>query len=107
MTTRSQSTDFAALLQRFFVERLIQQRNASPRTVESYRDSFRLLLGFAQQTLHKPPAKLELEDLDPVLISVFSIILKPHVGIASGAETRDLLPSTPSTVLSVCSIRKH
>ena len=71
MTTRSQSTDFAALLQRFFVERLIQQRNASPRTVESYRDSFRLLLSFALQTLHKPPATLALEDLDPALITGF------------------------------------
>jgi hypothetical protein len=107
MTTRTQPTDFAALLQRFFVERLIQQRNASPRTVESYRDSFRLLLSFAQQTLHKPPATLALEDLNPVLISGFSIILKQHVAIPSGAETRDLPPSTPSTVLSVCSIRKH
>jgi integrase/recombinase XerD len=71
MTTRSQSTDFAVLLQRFFVERLIQQRNASPRTVESYRDSFRLLLSFALQTLHKPPATLALEDLDPALITGF------------------------------------
>jgi hypothetical protein len=40
MTAKSQPTDFAALLQRFFAERLIQQRNASPRTVESYRDTF-------------------------------------------------------------------
>jgi integrase/recombinase XerD len=71
MTTRSQSTDFAVLLQRLFVERLIQQLNASPRTVESYRDSFRLLLSFALQTLHKPPATLALEDLDPALITGF------------------------------------
>jgi site-specific recombinase XerD len=39
--------------------------------VESYRDSFRLLLNFARQTLHKPPAALALEDLDPALISGF------------------------------------
>ena len=32
-------------VQRFFVERLLAQRNASPHTVASYRDSFRLLLG--------------------------------------------------------------
>jgi site-specific recombinase XerD len=71
MIAKPQPTEFAALLQRFFVERLIQQRNASPRTVESYRDSFRLLLSFAQETLHKPPAMLTLEDLDPVLITGF------------------------------------
>ena len=71
MTTTSQGTDFAALLQRFFAERLLQQRNASPRTIESYRDSFRLLLRFAQETLQKPPARLTLEDLDPPLITCF------------------------------------
>ena len=84
MTTRTQPTDFAALLQRFFVERLIQQRNASPRTVESYRDSFRLLLSFAQQTLHKPPATLALEDLNPVLISGFL----DHLEAARGNSIR-------------------
>lgn len=71
MTTKSPSTDFAALLQRFFVERLIQQRNMSPRTVESYRDSFRLLLNFAQQTLHKPPTTLTLQDVNAALVTGF------------------------------------
>src|SRR5947209_9978194 len=80
MTTTNQVTDFAALLQRFFAERLIQQRNASPRTVESYRDSFRLLLCFAQETLQKPPARLTLQDLDPPLITRFL----DHLEIARG-----------------------
>jgi len=71
MTTKTSSTDFACLLQSFFVERLIQQRNMSPRTIESYRDSFRLLLNFAQQTLRKPPATLTLQDVDPALVSGF------------------------------------
>ena len=35
--------EFAALLQRFFAERLLQQQNASPRTIVAYRDTFRLL----------------------------------------------------------------
>jgi site-specific recombinase XerC len=35
---------FATLLQRFFTERLMQQRQASPHTISSYRDTFRLLL---------------------------------------------------------------
>ena len=71
MTTKNSSTDFAGLLQRFFVERLIQQRNMSPRTVEAYRDSFRLLLNFAQQTLRKQPATLTLPDVAPALVSGF------------------------------------
>ena len=40
------SPTFAPLLQQFFLERLMQQRNASPRTVAAYRDTMRLLLQF-------------------------------------------------------------
>jgi site-specific recombinase XerD len=69
--TKTSPTDFAGLLQRFFVERLIQQRGMSPRTVESYRDSFRLLLNFAQQTLRKQPTTLTLQDIVQVLVSGF------------------------------------
>jgi len=38
----------APALQAFFTERLITQRNASPQTIAAYRDTFRLLLRFAQ-----------------------------------------------------------
>jgi site-specific recombinase XerD len=62
---------FSSLLQQFFTERLIQQKNASPRTVSSYRDTFRLFLQFAQRRLRKPPARIELTDLDTSLISAF------------------------------------
>lgn len=62
---------FAALLQRFFTERLIQQKNASPRTIAAYRDTFRLLLGYAEQTLHKPPAQLTLQDFSATLVLDF------------------------------------
>lgn len=62
---------FPALLQQFFAERLIQQNNASPQTIASYRDTFRLFLSFAQQQLHKSPAKLELTDLDTQLVLAF------------------------------------
>ena len=40
-------TALAPILQAFFTDRLIAQRRASPHTVASYRDTFRLLLGFA------------------------------------------------------------
>ena len=39
---------FASVLTRFFTQRLIQQRHASPHTVGSYRDTFRLLLRFTK-----------------------------------------------------------
>lgn len=63
--------DFAALLQRFFAERLIQQQNASPRTVVAYRDTFRLLLTYAERERGKPPAKLTLGDFDAALVLDF------------------------------------
>ena len=39
----------APVLQAFFTHRLITQRDASPRTIAAYRDTFRLLLGYAHE----------------------------------------------------------
>lgn len=64
-------TEFAALLQRFFVERLLQQQNVSPRTVAAYRDTFRLLLNYAERTTGKPPTRLALGDVDATLVLGF------------------------------------
>jgi hypothetical protein len=60
-----------ALIERFFTQRLMQQRNASPHTIASYRDTFRLLLSFAQTRLGKPPSRLDLADLDAPFIGAF------------------------------------
>jgi integrase/recombinase XerD len=62
---------FPALLQAFFTERLFQQRRASPHTIAGYRDSFRLLLAFAQERIKKAPSDLALADLDPTFIGEF------------------------------------
>lgn len=64
-------SSFAELLQTYFTERLVRQRNASPNTIASHRDTFRLLLEFAQQALHKSPAALEIADLDAPFIGRF------------------------------------
>ncbi len=61
----------ASLLQSFFAERLLAQRRASSNTVASYRDCFRILLGFATSRVGKQPSALALEDLDASLISGF------------------------------------
>lgn len=55
----------------FFVDRLMQQRQASPHTIASYRDTFRLLVQYTQRRLKKPPSKLTLEDLDTPLLGAF------------------------------------
>ena len=64
-------TPLAPLLQTFFSERLVNQRHASPHTIASYRDSFRLLLAFVHQQTGKTPSKLQLEDLDAARIAAF------------------------------------
>jgi site-specific recombinase XerD len=64
-------SSFPALLRDFFCERLINQQNASPRTVASYRDSFRLLLRFAQEQTRRPPTDLTVADLDAPLLLAF------------------------------------
>ena len=65
------SPRFPALIESFFVDRLLRQRRASPHTVQSYRDTFRLLLAFTQQHLKKAPSVLSLDDLDTPTIGAF------------------------------------
>jgi integrase/recombinase XerD len=71
MKAPNASIALAPLVQQFFTERLIAQRNVSPRTVAAYRDAFRLLLAWFEQKLHKPPAQLALTDLDVTRIAAF------------------------------------
>jgi integrase/recombinase XerD len=60
-----------ALIERFFTERLMRQRNVSPHTIASYRDTFRLLFAFARAQIRKAPSDLDLRDLDAPFISKF------------------------------------
>lgn len=62
---------FPALLQRFFTEYLREQRAVSPSTVAAYRDTFRLMLLFAQRTIGKSPTELALADIDGTLVLAF------------------------------------
>ena len=62
---------FAALVQRFFTQYLIEQRALSPRTIAAYRDTFVLFLAFAQKHLAKSPSALALSDMTPELILAF------------------------------------
>ena len=62
---------FAFMLQHFFLKRLMNQRNASPHTIASYRDTFRLLLAHVSIKTNKPPSSLHIEDLDAQAILDF------------------------------------
>jgi site-specific recombinase XerD len=77
---------FASLLQGFFTDRLMQQRQASPHTIASYRDSFRLLLQFAQKRIGVAPQKLSLEQIDAPLIAAFLEDMQTRRGICAGSR---------------------
>jgi integrase/recombinase XerD len=61
----------APTLEAWFTDRLIGQRHASPNTVAAYRDTWRLLLGFAQSRTGKQPSRLDIADLDAQLVGDF------------------------------------
>jgi integrase/recombinase XerD len=65
------AANLPALVQRFFTDRLQSQLGASPHTVASYRDTFRLLLVFASKRLAQEPSQLRVEHLNVSLICTF------------------------------------
>lgn len=70
--------NLAALLERFFTQRLMQQRQASPHTISSYRDTFCQFLKFIEQRLHKVPSQLDFREIDAPLILGFLDHLEKH-----------------------------
>jgi integrase/recombinase XerD len=82
------SSNVATLIERYFTERLVRQRNVSANTIASYRDTFRLLFVFAKVLLRKPPSALALDDLDAPFIGAFLEDLETKRG--AGVRTRNL-----------------
>ena len=64
-------TTFAPTIETFFTERLMTQRQASPRTIAAYKDTVRMLLVFAHERTKKAPSRLDVADLDARLVSDF------------------------------------
>lgn len=69
--SKSQSQEFAYLLQNFFVKRLMQQRNASPRTIASYRDTFKLFFEYADDRHKKSAASFTVGDFNSTIVLDF------------------------------------
>jgi integrase/recombinase XerD len=70
----------APTLEAFFTDYLMTQREASEHTVAAYRDTFRLLLAFAQERIGKRPTALDMADLDVPLITGFLQYLETERG---------------------------
>jgi site-specific recombinase XerD len=74
------AANLPALLQSFFIDRLLAQRRVSPHTIASYRDCFRLLLRFAALQLDKAPSDLMLDDIDAPFVGQFLAWLETDRG---------------------------
>src|SRR6266436_403427 len=79
---------FPTLLQRFFTQRLMQQKRVSAHTISSYRDTFRLLLRFAQKRLRTSPDRLAFEKIDAPLVAAFLNEMEKTRGVT--VRTRNL-----------------
>lgn len=100
---RTPQVGFAQLVQDFFLRRLVAQRGASARTVESYRDAFELLFGFLEQRTGKPPSTLELADLDaPVVLDFLDHL---QTGRGNTARTRNARLAAIHSFMRYASVR--
>lgn len=78
---------FPSVLQAFFTDRLRQQLGASPHTVASYRDTFRLLLRFASDSIGRAPSDLRLDELDADFLVKFLVHIERNRNVS--ARTRN------------------
>jgi len=80
----------APTLEAFFAERLLRQKNASPNTVSSYRDCWRLLLRFVRDTSGTPPSNVRIEELDATVIGAFLDHLERDRGLSVASRNTRL-----------------
>jgi site-specific recombinase XerD len=73
-------SDLAPLLQGFFTDKLMRQRQASPHTIAAYRDTFKLLLCFVADRTGRGAAQLRLGDLEAPTIGAFLLHLETERG---------------------------
>jgi site-specific recombinase XerD len=59
------------VLRRYFCEYLVSQRDLSPRTIGSYRDTFKLLLAFLERRYRITPDVVCVDDLDAPRVLTF------------------------------------
>jgi site-specific recombinase XerD len=93
----------APTLESFFVDRLANQRHASPRTIASYRDSLKLLVVFVHSQTGKTPCTLRWEDLDAEMICAFLDHLEDDRH--NGARTRNLRLTAIRSLFIYASLR--
>jgi site-specific recombinase XerD len=96
-------TALAPTLQAYFTDRLLCQRQLSPNTVASYRDTLRLLLRFIHERTGIAPARLELPHLDASTIGAFLEHLEHDRG--NSARTRNIRLAALRSFFQYCALR--
>lgn len=94
---------FAPTLQSFFTDRLVRQRQASPRTIASYRDSLRLFVVFVHAQTAKTPCTLDWDDLDTEMVCAFLDHLEAERH--NGPRTRNLRLTAIRSLFAYASLR--
>ena len=65
------ATDFALSLRRYLTDHMAGLRGCSPHTINSYRDTFKLLIVYCRDERSIPPERLTLDHLDAAAITGF------------------------------------
>jgi site-specific recombinase XerD len=100
-------TALATTLQAFFTDRLARQRQVSPNTIAAYRDTLRLLVVFAADKKGKEPSKLDIDDLDALLIGAFLDNLEHERKNGARTASASSRTSPPLRGRSTAQYRKH
>jgi integrase/recombinase XerD len=93
----------APTLEAFFTQRLVTQKNASPHTIASYRDSLKLLLAYVQHTTGVAPSKLDFCDLNATVIGRFLDHLERDRGLS--ARSRNVRLAAIRSLFSFAALR--
>ena len=93
----------APTLQSFFTDRLVNQRQASPQTIVSYRDSLRLLLVFIHEQHAIAPSRLDWDDLHTEMITTFLDHLETERH--NSARTRNLRLTAIRSLFAYAALR--
>lgn len=93
----------APTLQSFFADYLSRQRAASGHTIASYRDTFRLLLGYVQQQTGVRPSDVDIALLDAKLVGAFLMMLEQDRG--NSTRTRNARLAAIHSLFSHAALR--
>jgi len=84
------TTDFAQCLATYLSMYLPGQLGLSENTIMSYRDTFKLVLLFAEQKCHLRPEKITLADFNADFIATFLLWLEQERGCSSATRNQRL-----------------